>query len=125
MIERLLQVAQSARTGHGAFYIKAIGLRGVEDGPETYFEHQQGMLNEETSQVGDVGFLLAHLDEQGFDIGTERMRTWSRPQTTGIALRKQVPLEEREKRSVALHHGIRYFACELFFCQISLSALAW
>jgi hypothetical protein len=34
------------------------------------------------------------------------MGTWSWPEATGIALRKQAPIEEREKRSLALHHGI-------------------
>ncbi len=106
VIERALLLGEPASAGHGALYIKAVGQFDIEHRSEAELEHEQGVLDQEATQVSAIGIAFGELDEQGFDVGAWRVRTLARTQRVERRLRDDAPIEQCEQGAITLHGGI-------------------
>jgi len=101
-----LLVAQPAITGDGARYIKALRLGDIHMQAKAWFDHQQGMLEQEGAQVGARGKAFAHFDEQGFEVGAQRIRTTTRFRWGRLVVRNDAPVQQAEEGAIVLHDRV-------------------
>jgi len=106
VVEVLLPVAQPTVARDRVLHIEAIGLRRVGHGPETDLQHEEGMLDQERAQFGDVLLPLAEFDQQRLDVGGRRVRHGTGPRARRPWCRDRVPVQMGEEGAVAPHDGI-------------------
>ncbi len=63
VIERALLLGEPAGTGYRALYIKAVGQLHIEHWSEAELQHEQGVLDQEATQLGARGIAFGELDE--------------------------------------------------------------
>jgi len=106
VVHRLLPVAQPTVARDRAFHVDTRGLRRRGHGPEADLQHEEGMLDQESTPLGDVLFMRAELDQHRLDVGGRRVRHRARPGARRLGRGDNGPVQRGAEGAVAPHDGI-------------------
>ena len=93
--------------GQGCLGVKAVEGSGVEDKIKAHFDDEQGMLEQEATQVSRVAETLTDADKKGFEVGTQRMSgATTRRVVLMVLLFDEGPIEQSKEGAIVRDEGI-------------------
>ena len=106
VVHRRRPVAQPPVARDRAFHVDTRGLRRRGHGPEADLQHEEGMLDQESTHLGDVLCMRAERDQQRLDVGGRRVRHRARPGARRRGRGDNGPVQMGAEGAVAPHDGI-------------------
>ena len=87
-------------------HIEAVGRVFIEHQLKAQVDDQQGMLDQKATQLGGVEKAFADADEEGLEVGTQRMAWPSTGTSLLLPLLDELPIQLGEEATIVLHDCI-------------------